>query len=102
MSLDSKLRQKYVAKLSRKYGKKCQQCGRTDRLTLDHIIPTAARGSNTIRNLQLLCKQHNYEKAIGQDLIMLKIYQRIQRYVYNKHFDFSRKPIENYKKSWER
>jgi len=45
-------------------GNKCLKCRREDQLTLDHIIPKAKGGSNSINNLQTLCKSCNGKKAI--------------------------------------
>lgn len=42
---------------------RCAHCGKTDDLTVDHIIPLAAGGSNDRRNLQCLCQACNHAKA---------------------------------------
>ena len=42
---------------------KCVQCGSRERLEFDHIIPVALNGSNTERNIQLLCERCNREKS---------------------------------------
>lgn len=42
---------------------KCSQCGSNVQLEFDHIVPLAMGGSNTERNLQLLCAQCNREKG---------------------------------------
>jgi len=41
----------------------CVKCGARQRLEFDHIIPVAAGGSNTERNIQLLCESCNRSKG---------------------------------------
>ena len=42
---------------------KCVKCGSQEKLEFDHIIPVADGGSNTERNIQLLCEQCNRQKG---------------------------------------
>jgi len=44
-------------------GGRCVSCGCQERLEYDHIIPLAAGGSNTERNIQLLCESCNRKKG---------------------------------------
>jgi len=39
------------------------KCGRQERLEYDHIIPLVKGGSNTERNIQLLCESCNRSKG---------------------------------------
>jgi len=44
-------------------GGKCVQCGVTENLHFDHVIPYSKGGSsNTPENIQLLCGKHNIQK----------------------------------------
>lgn len=45
------------------YGKKCLACGSEENISLDHIIPIHKKGTNTIDNLQPLCKSCNSKKG---------------------------------------
>jgi len=42
---------------------KCVQCDSNERLEYDHIIPVSKGGSNTVRNIQLLCETCNRQKS---------------------------------------
>ncbi|MBC8164416.1 MAG: HNH endonuclease [Bryobacteraceae bacterium] len=42
---------------------RCVTCGSQERLEYDHVIPVAMGGSNTVRNIQLVCERCNREKA---------------------------------------
>ena len=44
-------------------GGKCIQCGDNENLEFDHIIPFSEGGSNTKRNIQLLCQPCNRKKS---------------------------------------
>ena len=44
-------------------GGKCVQCGSNEKLEFDHIIPVVKGGSNTVRNIQLLCETCNRTKS---------------------------------------
>ncbi|MCL8207737.1 MAG: HNH endonuclease [Actinomycetia bacterium] len=50
-------------RLYRMYGKRCQQCGKTNSLTVDHIIPLSQGGTNALSNLQILCRACNQKKG---------------------------------------
>jgi hypothetical protein len=42
---------------------KCKKCGSRKNLEYDHIIPVAEGGSNTARNIELLCEACNRAKS---------------------------------------
>jgi TPR repeat protein len=42
---------------------KCVKCGSREKLEYDHIIPVAKGGSNTVRNIELLCESCNRMKS---------------------------------------
>lgn len=44
---------------------KCIKCGSAEKLEFDHIIPVIKGGSNTERNVQLLCEQCNRTKGVS-------------------------------------
>jgi len=44
-------------------GKICKPCGATKKLTLDHIIPVARGGEDTLGNMQVLCRSCNSKKG---------------------------------------
>jgi 5-methylcytosine-specific restriction endonuclease McrA len=44
-------------------GVQCRCCGSSRRLTVDHIIPLTWGGTNSLANLQLLCKLCHNKKT---------------------------------------
>jgi holliday junction DNA helicase RuvB len=46
----------------RRDGGRCVECGSGENLEYDHIIPVSKGGSNTARNIELLCEKHNRSK----------------------------------------
>jgi hypothetical protein len=42
---------------------KCVRCGNRERLEFDHIVPVSRGGSNTERNIELLCEVCNRAKS---------------------------------------
>jgi Holliday junction resolvasome RuvABC ATP-dependent DNA helicase subunit len=47
----------------RRDGGKCVKCGSRENLEYDHIIPVSRGGSNTARNIELLCEKCNRAKS---------------------------------------
>lgn len=45
------------------FGAVCLKCGATESLTLDHVVPVALGGENTIENAQILCHSCNASKG---------------------------------------
>lgn len=48
--------------LCAKHNNKCLRCGK-DEVTIDHVVPIARGGSNTIDNVQPLCQSCNSSKG---------------------------------------
>jgi 5-methylcytosine-specific restriction endonuclease McrA len=40
-----------------------ERCDATHNLQIDHIVPYARGGTNTLDNLRLLCERHNKHEA---------------------------------------
>jgi len=57
------VRSESYAAVAARDGEKCATCGRTDNLTVDHVLAIAKGGSNDIDNLQLLCRSCNSHKG---------------------------------------
>lgn len=47
----------------RRDGGKCAHCGSREKLEYDHIVPISKGGSNTERNIELLCERCNRQKS---------------------------------------
>jgi hypothetical protein len=47
----------------RRDGDKCARCGSRERLEYDHVVPISRGGSNTARNVELLCESCNRKKS---------------------------------------
>lgn len=49
--------------VSARDGGRCRQCGSTQQLHFDHVIPVSKGGANTVANIQLLCGACNRAKG---------------------------------------
>jgi hypothetical protein len=58
-----RISQKVMDKVWNRDGGKCVKCGSNEKLEFDHIIPFSKGGSNTYRNIQLLCENCNRSKS---------------------------------------
>jgi hypothetical protein len=47
----------------RRDGGKCARCGGREKLEYDHIVPISRGGSNSARNIELLCEKCNRSKS---------------------------------------
>lgn len=43
-------------------GGRCRECGATEYLEYDHVIPHSKGGASSVDNVQLLCRKHNMKK----------------------------------------
>lgn len=50
--------------LCKEYDNRCLACGEKEKLTVDHVVPLALGGMNTIGNIQPLCLVCNRKKSI--------------------------------------
>lgn len=46
------------------YNQTCLRCGKQKKLTVDHIVPLSLGGTNSIDNIQPLCKSCNTSKGV--------------------------------------
>ena len=58
------------------YGNTCAVCGKSGKLTIDHIIPLSKGGTNDIDNIQPLCPTCNYTKS---DMLMEEFVEYMER-----------------------
>lgn len=49
--------------LCNKYNNRCIACGKQGKLEVDHIVPLSCGGTNTIDNIQPLCRRCNASKS---------------------------------------
>ena len=63
MSYSRRISQKVKDQVWNRDQGKCVECGSKEKLEFDHIIPFSKGGSNTYRNIQLLCENCNRTKS---------------------------------------
>ena len=54
-------------KILKKFNHKCKMCGDTENLQIDHIKPVWLGGTNTVENLQVLCKHCHIIKGSNEE-----------------------------------
>lgn len=62
----NKARDGYYAFLVKRDGEKCQLCGDTQNLQIDHVLPVVNGGDNSTDNLRLLCATCNKRRPKNQ------------------------------------
>jgi 5-methylcytosine-specific restriction endonuclease McrA len=69
MGARGRIRTRDWRRLLARVGYRCLRCGRHERevgpLTIDHVMPLAAGGGNTIHDVQPLCSHCNQGKGIA-------------------------------------
>ena len=63
IDVDRTIPEEVRLKVWRRDNGKCVKCGSQERLEFDHMIPVSKGGSNTARNIQILCEKCNREKS---------------------------------------
>jgi predicted transcriptional regulator len=56
---------------------KCVRCGSRKNLEYDHVIPVSEGGSNTARNIELLCEECNRKRQIISNKLRTRVYSFI-------------------------
>ena len=62
-SVENTLTREQIHAVFEAYGNKCVDCGTTDTLTIDHILPISKGGPNTAKNIRPLCLSCNSSKG---------------------------------------
>lgn len=57
------IRERLSPIVMQRFDYRCQHCGASNNLAVDHIIPIARGGTNDIENLQVLCQPCNSRKG---------------------------------------
>ncbi|MHC4413322.1 MAG: HNH endonuclease [Planctomycetota bacterium] len=61
----NKKKDKLTSQVYERDGAVCKDCGTSDDLTIDHIVPLSKDGTNDLNNLQVLCLSCNCTKGIN-------------------------------------
>jgi 5-methylcytosine-specific restriction endonuclease McrA len=62
---------KLLNKIADRDGKKCKNCGTSERLTIQHKLPRCMGGKNNLENLEILCLKCNikdYQQLVKKAL----------------------------------
>ena len=62
--------------VSARDGGRCRQCGSTEELHFDPVIPISRGGANTVANIQLLCGPCNRAKGAKLKLAPATLFQQ--------------------------
>jgi len=68
LSVESTLTPEEVTEVTRLQNGKCAYCRSASKLTIDHIIALSKGGTNTRRNIQMLCKSCNSRKHVSDPI----------------------------------
>ncbi len=63
IGVDGSISAEEISALKQRQRDRCASCGRSAKLTLDHITPVSRGGKHCVRNAQMLCRPCNSRKS---------------------------------------